>query len=238
MEPSRFESYRDTSYKFMLQHAFQAMPARINEILQREGWVHFTDFMAAVERSGRILAQFTGKPNAQTIIDRGVDFGMKEMYDLANTDAMHRLLSGAFFGEQGGDPDPQLSIDALERVGVNVWKDIAKMVFVASQQGMYVRSGRDILDSATPDTLLFLGFISQKDQTPEVILKLTKAFGLASPRHLIALTFAVADAELTSEDLDRSLGDFPMLTELVNRCPGNPHKGIVFSEVELDRPVI
>lgn len=237
MEPSRFEPYRDFSFKFLLQHAFQALPARVEEIFKREQWIHFTDFMAAIERSGRILAQFEGKPRAALIQERGLDAAMKEMYDLANTAAMHKLLSGAFFGEQEGDPDPQLSIDALSRVGVATWADIAQMVFLASQEGMYVRTGKDIFDFSTADTLLLIGFMAVKHQSPEVVLKLTKTFGLASPRHLIAITFAVASAELTPEDLDRGQGNFPLLTELVNRCPGNPHKGIVFSEVEFDRPV-
>ncbi len=238
MEPSRFEPYRDFSFKFLLQHAFQALPARINEILERERWKRFTDFMAAVERSGRLLAQYEGKPKAKIIQERGLDAAMKEMYDLANTEAMNQLLSGAFFGEQGGSPDLQLSVEALARVGVGVWGDIPKMVFVASQEGMYVQTGKDVFDFASADTLLFLGFISQKDQTPEVVLKLTKTFGLSSPRHLIALTYACASAELTPEDLDRSQGDFPKLTELVNRCPSNPYKGIVFSEVENPRPIL
>jgi len=238
VEPSRFEPYRDFSFKFLLQHAFQALPARIGQVLAREGWNHFTDFMAAVERSGRVLAQFQGKPKAKLIQERGLDVAMKEMYDLANNDAMNKLLSGAFFGEQGGDPDPGLSVEALARVGVNTWGDIAKMVFVASQEGMYVQTGKDLFDYASADTLLLLGFMEVKHQSPEVVLKLARIFGLASPRHLIALTHAVASAELTPEDLDRSMEDFERLTELVNRCPSNPHKGIVFSKVEISGPPI
>jgi hypothetical protein len=62
--------------------------------------------------------------------------------------------------------------------------------------------------------------------------KLTQAFGLPTPAHLIALSSAFWSGDLTIEDLDISIGEPDLLTELVNRCPSNPYKGIVFSAVD------
>lgn len=43
-----------------------------------------------------------------------------------------------------------------------------------------------------------------------------------------ALYYPIRAGEITIKELDAALGDGPKLTELVNKCKSNPHKGIVF----------
>lgn len=220
-----FEPYRDVAFKSILSNAFKAFPKKVEEILSREGWTHFTDFMAAVERSGRLLLRFEGPP--------GVESGRSALRILgvANTNAMNQLLSGAFFGIQNGNPDRNLSSAALFPLGVTTWHTFSMFVLeVALQAYAESTGGKTPMDVAKPDSLLFFGL--PNSQTPEVINKLTKAFGLPTPAHLIALSSAFWSGDLTIEDLDYSVGNPELLTELVNRCPSNPHKGIVFADVE------
>lgn len=46
-----------------------------------------------------------------------------------------------------------------------------------------------------------------------------------------ALYYPVRAGEISMDALDAALGDGPALTRLVNDCPSNPHKGIVFATV-------
>lgn len=43
-----------------------------------------------------------------------------------------------------------------------------------------------------------------------------------------ALYYPIRNGEITIEELDAALGNGPALSELVNKCPHNPHKGIHF----------
>lgn len=47
-------------------------------------------------------------------------------------------------------------------------------------------------------------------------------------RRYEALYYPIREGEITEEQLDAALGSGPKLTELVNKCRHNPHKGIVF----------
>lgn len=53
-------------------------------------------------------------------------------------------------------------------------------------------------------------------------------FGLVDQQHYEALYYPIREAEITAKQLDEALGSGPKLTALVNACPSNPHKGIVF----------
>ena len=224
-----FEPFRDLAFKSILSDAFKAFPRKVEQILAQEKWRHFVDFMAAVERSGRVLLQFEGPPRAEMNKKSG-DTQLR-IFGIANTNAMNQLLSGAFFGIQEGNPDRNLSSKALFPLGVTTWHTFSMYVLeVALQAYAESTGGMTPMDAAKPDSLLFFGL--PNSQTPEVMHKLSLAFGLPTPAHLIALSSAFWSGDLTIEDLDISIGEPDLLTELVNRCPSNPHKGIVFSAVE------
>jgi hypothetical protein len=53
-------------------------------------------------------------------------------------------------------------------------------------------------------------------------------FEISDQLHYEALYYPIKAGEITPEDLDRVLGDPEAITELVNKAPSNPHKGIVF----------
>jgi hypothetical protein len=53
-------------------------------------------------------------------------------------------------------------------------------------------------------------------------------FGIDSKLHYEALYYPIRSGEITAEKLDAVLGDGPAITNLVNSCDSNPHKGIVF----------
>lgn len=224
-----FEPFRDLAFKSILSDVFKAFPKKVDQILAREGWHHFVDFMGAVERSGRVIMQFEGPPRAEMLKKSG-DTALR-ILGIANTNAMNQLLSGAFFGIQEGNPDRNLSSEALFPIGVTTWHTFSMFVLeVALQAYAEATDGKTPMDAASPDSLLFFGL--PNSQTPEVMHKLSLAFGLPTPAHLIALSSAFWSGDLTIEDLDISIGDPDLLTELVNRCPSNPHKGIVFSAVD------
>lgn len=226
-----FSYFRDLAFKSILSTAFKAFPKKIEEVLAREGWQKFVDFMAAVERSGRVLMQFEGRPRAKTVEEHGADAAVQEMLSIANTDALNQLLSGAFFGEQNGEIDRSLARKALFDLGIPSWHSFSMAVMEIALQGYAeATEGKTPMDTANPDTLLFYGL--PQTHSEEVILKVTKAFGLPSPRHLIALSEVFWSGDLTMEDLDRAIGDPELLTEMVNRCPSNPFKGIVFSGMD------
>lgn len=229
-----FEPLRDAGFKSILSDAFKSFPKRVDEVLAREGWDHFTDFMGAVARSGKVLFQFEGQPSAKTIEKYGVDAAIDQMRGIANTNAMNQLLSGAFFGIQEGQVDRGLSREALFPMGITTWHTFSMAVLEkALLYYALATGGMTPMDTAKPESLLFYGL--PQSQTPEVINKLVQAFGLPTTQHLIALSSAFWSGDLTIEDLDRSVGDPELLTELVNRAPSNPHKGIVFSSV--DKPM-
>ncbi len=52
-------------------------------------------------------------------------------------------------------------------------------------------------------------------------------FGIASPKHLGALQFAVRSG-ITAYDLDRVIGDGPAITALVHGIPGQPYRDVKF----------
>jgi len=230
-----FEPFRDLAFKSILSDAFKAFPKKVDQILAREGWHHFVDFMGAVERSGRVLMQFEGPPRAEMLKKSG-DTALR-ILGIANTNAMNQLLSGAFFGVQEGNPDRNLSSKALFPIGVTTWHTFSMYVLeVALQAYAESTGGMTPMDAAKPDTLLFHGFaqetMQQAPNLEEKALKIAKAFGLPTPAHLIALSSAFWSGDLTLEDLDISIDDPGLLTEIVNRCPSNPYKGIVFSAVD------
>lgn len=228
-DPRIFEPFRDVAFKAILSEAFKAFPKKVDEVLKREGWQHFVDFMAAVERSGRVLLQFEGPPKAEMLEKSGRDALL--ILGIANTNAMNQLLSGAFFGIQEGNPDRNLSSAALFDIGVTSWRTFSMIVLEEAVAGFFaISGGMTPKDLAQPDTLLFEA-LPQANNT-EIMVKLAKAFGLPTPQHLIALSSAFYSGDLTTEDLDISIGDPELLTQLVNRCPSNPYKGIVFSAVE------
>lgn len=227
-----FEPFRDATFRVILSRAFKAFPKRVDEILARENWNHFTDFMAAVERSGRVLFQFEGKLSVKLIEIHGADAAIKTMYNIANTNAMNQLLSGAFFGIQEGEVDRRLSGEAMASLGIESWYNFSMHILnwaLAAYSEM--SGGKTPLDTAQPETLLFMG-LTDSVPTPETMNKVMKAFGMPTVEHLTAAFSAFLPGELTVEDLDHSIGDPALLTELVNRCPSNPHKGIVFSAVD------
>lgn len=53
-------------------------------------------------------------------------------------------------------------------------------------------------------------------------------YGLDSDAHFDALSKAVANGEITLQDLDAALGNGALLTKLVRQAPSNPNKTIVF----------
>jgi hypothetical protein len=222
---------RDAVFKVILQKAFKAFPRRVEEILEREGWSTFADFMGAVARSGKVLFQFEGKPKAKTLEEKGPKAALEEAYAKANTDAMHQLLSGAFFGIQEGDVDRELSVKALRPLGIGTWRDMS-MATLETAVELYrdTAGGKSPLDTAKEESRLFHEL--PQNQTVENIVRLTEAFGLPTPGHLIALSEAYWSGELTLEDLDLAVGNPELLTELVQRSPSNVDKDIVFSAVD------
>lgn len=53
-------------------------------------------------------------------------------------------------------------------------------------------------------------------------------FGIASQQHYEAIYYPARNDEISFAQLDAAYGNGPKLTELVNACPSNPHKGIEF----------
>lgn len=231
-DPLIFEIIRDAAFKNTLSRAFKAFPRKVDQILASENWNHFTDFMAAVERSGRVLFQFEGKWNEKAIKEHGHETALKLMYNVANTNAMNQLLSGAFFGEQAGEVDRGLAAEAMAQLGIESWYSFSMYILNWSLAAYSeIRGGKTPLDTAQPETLLFMG-LTDIAPMAETMNKVMRAFGMPTVQHLTAAFSAFLAGELTVEDLDRSIGDPALLTDLVNRCPSNPHKGIVFSVVD------
>lgn len=228
------EGLRDIAFKAILSKAFSAFPSHVQEILDREGWKTFGDFMGAVEHSGKVLFQFEGKPKAKTIQEKGLDAAVRETYTKANTDAMNQLLSGAFFGIQEGGVDRELSAEALSRLDIGTWRDFSMATLdFAVELYREETGGMTPLDFAHEMSVLFhqLPF----NNSEEIILKIVKAFGLPAPGHLIALSEAYWSGDLTIEDLDHAVGKPELLTELVRRSPSNQYKDVRFSAVEISR---
>jgi hypothetical protein len=232
-DPLSFEPIRDAAFKNTLSRAFKAFPRKVDQILAAENWNHFTDFMAAVERSGRVLFQFgEAKWDQKVIEEHGHETALKLSYNIVNTKAMNQLLSGAFFGIQGGDVDRTLAAAAMASLRIESWYAFSMHILTLSLAAYSEMTGGETpLDTAQPDTLLFM---SLTDMAPSaaVMNKVMKAFGMPTIQHLKAAFSAFLAGELTVENLDRSIGDPALLTEIVNRCPSNPYKGIVFSAVD------
>lgn len=226
-----FEFFRDLAFHSILSAAFKFSQKTVKQILVNEGWQKYTDFMAAVERSGRVLLQFEGKPRAKTVKKYGQDAALSQMLDIANTDAMNLLLSGAFYGIQGGQVDRGLARAAIFNVGITTWHTFSMAVMdTALLEYSQATGGKTPMDVASPDTLLFHGL--RENPPEEVMAKVSKVFGLPTIVHLIVLSKVLWSGDLTMEELDLAIGNPELLTEMVNRCPSNPHKGIVFSAID------
>ena len=61
-------------------------------------------------------------------------------------------------------------------------------------------------------------------------------FGIDSQEHFEALCIPVRKGEISVDDLDRALGNGPLLTLLVRQVPSNPHKSIEFKTPYDDFP--
>ncbi len=224
-EPA-FDRLRTAAQRGLLVKAFKIFPARLDQILGAEGWTTFTDFMAAVDRMGRVLLQFQ-RPRVKTIEEGGVQAAIDEARRKANTEAFLKLLAGAFVNKPGEEPDTDAVLEAFEPYGILSWYDFAMAVqeiaiaLYADRTG-----GQSPLDMAKPPTQMF--YHMKPDSPEEYASMVTAAFGLDTVRHLEAVLAAFYAGELTLEDLDRSVNNPGLLTEIVNRTPSNPHKGIVF----------
>lgn len=226
-----FEYFRDLAYRNILSTAFKAFPKKVEEILARKGWHKFVDFMREVEHMGRVLMQFEGKPRVKTIEKHGLTAAVDQMLAIANTDAMNQLLSEAFYGMKNEEVDRGFSRAALFDLGITTWHTFSMAVLETALLGYAAATeGKTPMDVASSDTLLFYGL--PQSHSEEVMMKVSKVFGLPTPQHLIALSSSFWSGDLTMENLDRAAGNPEMLTEMVNRCPSNPHKGIVFSAVD------
>jgi hypothetical protein len=145
---------------------------------------------------------------------------------------MTQLLSGAFFGIQEGDVDRSLAAAAMASLRIESWYAFSMHILTLSLAAYSeMTGGKTPLDTAQPDTLLFVGLMDSVP-TAEIMNQVMKSFGMPTVQHLTAAFSAFLAGELTVEDLDRSIGDPALLTEIVNRCPSNPYKGIVFSTVD------
>lgn len=224
------ENLRTEAFKAILWNAFKVFPTRVEEIFREERWNSFGDFMAAVERRGRLLFNFKVKLLLETIGKGKAEEIIRDAYDNLNTTAMHELLSAAFFGMPEGEADQELSKEALKRFQIETWRDMAaKMGFVALEVYKDL-TGRPRLEDAKLPTVLFDRL--PIDSSDAVIMELIRAFGLPTKTHLGAMIDAYRSAEITLEDLDRSIGDPEYLTKVVQRSPSNIYKGIEFSAVD------
>lgn len=226
-----FEYFRDLGFKSILSTAFKAFPKKVEEILARRDWRKFVDFMAAVEEQGRVLLQLEGKPRVKTIEKHGPDAAFIQMLSIANTDAMNQLLSDAFYGVQEQETDRGFARAALFDLGITTWHTFSMAVMETALLGYsQATGGKTPMDVASPDTLLFHGL--RVDPPEGVINKVSKVFGCTSIGHLIVLSEVFWSGDLTMEELDLTIGNPELLTQMVNRCPSNPHKGIVFSSID------
>lgn len=230
-EPA-FDSLRTAAFRGLLVKSFKVFPRKLDQILEAERWPTFVEFMAAVGRMGRVLLTFS-RPSAKTIQERGAEVAVHEKMPEANTDAMLKLLAAAFVNKPGEEPDTDAVLEAFAPYRIATWHDFAMAVHeIALAMHADRTGGGSPLDSAKPQTLIFYAGALHKtaNLTPEYIVGMVDAFGLTTPRHFEALLSAFYSGELTLEDLDRSVGNPALLTEIVNRTPSNPHKGIVFGE--------
>lgn len=61
-------------------------------------------------------------------------------------------------------------------------------------------------------------------------------FGIDSQEHFEALCIPVRKGEISADDLDRALGNGPLLTKLVRQAASNPHISIEFKTPYDDFP--
>lgn len=224
-EEPTFDGMRTTGFRGILVKAFKLFPRRLDEILQAEGWHTFTDFMAAVNRMGRVLSKFH-RPKMRVIEQKGMPAAIEDARKAANTDAMLRLLAAAFVNKPGEEPDTQAVLEAFAPYGISTWYDLA-MAVQEIALALYRRDHGEPYDQAkVPTSLFFRMNISEPD--PSSITRIAEAFGLVTPEHFEALLHAFYGGEVTLEDLDRSVGNPEILTEIMSRAPSNPHKGLVF----------
>lgn len=226
-EPA-FDSLRTAAFRGLLVKAFKVFPSRLDQILKAERWPTFVEFMAAVARMGRVLLTFS-RPSAKTIQERGAEVAVHEKMPEANTEAMLKLLAAAFVNKPGEEPDTDAVLEAFAPYQIATWYNFAMAVMdIALQMHADRAGGGSPLDSAKPQTQMFYNM--RADAPPEYVVRMVDAFGLTTDRHFEALLSAFYGGELTLEDLDRSVNNPALLTEIVNRTPSNPHKGIVFGE--------
>lgn len=226
-EPA-FDSLRTAAFRGLLVKAFKVFPRKLDQILKAERWPTFVEFMAAVERTGRVLLTFS-RPSAKTLQERGAEVAIHEKMPEANTEAMLKLLAAAFVNKPGEEPDTDAVLEAFAQYLIATWHDFAMAVMeIALAMHADRTGGASPLDSAKPQTQMFYNM--RADAPPEYVVSMVDAFGLTTPRHFEAVLSAFYGGELTLEDLDRSVNNPALLTEIVNRAPSNPYKGIVFGE--------
>lgn len=221
-----YDRLRTSAFRGLLVKAFKVFPSRLGQILEAEGWRSFTDFMAAVDRMGRVLLQFQ-RPRVKAVEEGGVRAAIDEARREANTEAMLKLLAAAFVNKPGEEPDADAVLEAFSAWNIRNWYDLSMAVETIAQALFMDRTGgQSPLDVAKPETQMFYNM--RLDAPPEYMSRVVEAFGLSTQNHLEALLSSFYAGELTLEDLDRGVRRPEILTEAVNRSPSNPHKGIVF----------
>jgi hypothetical protein len=224
------EDLRTVVFKAILSKAFDVSLARVEHLLREEGWNSFTDFMAAVERSGRVLFQFKESKKIPEMPEEKREAAVEAAYAKANTDAMNHLLSSTFFGPQSGHPDPALAIEALEPFEIDSWKKLSMTLLQLAAEVYAESTGKILLEISEPETLMLYGLEVAPDAN--IMNTVMKAFGMPTLDHLKAVYSGIKAGDLTPEDMNRAIGHPELLTELVNRSPANPYKGIRFSPVD------
>jgi GNAT superfamily N-acetyltransferase len=190
--------------------AFKVFPARVVEVMKAHGWFSFVDFMGDIARRVRMTLPDAARTDIKVL-------------QKANTEAMRAILAEAFaFG------DVKSVRRALKEVyEIDLWHHFAQTVLeIALALFSEYTRGKSPLDFAKRPTLLF--YHLRPNSPLEVLEEIVEAFGLATPRHLEAITNTFYAGELTIEDLDRAVEAPDVLTERVNRLPSNPYPVIIF----------
>lgn len=210
-EPA-FDSLRTAAFRGLLVKSFKVFPSRLDQILKAERWPTFVEFMAAVDRMGRVVLTFS-RPSAKTIQERGAETAVHEKMPEANTEAMLKLLAAAFVNKPGEEPDTDAVLEAFAPYLIATWHDFAMAVMeIALAMHAERTGGQNPLDSAKPQTQMFYNM--KADAPPEYIVRMVDAFGLTTPQHFEALLASFYGAELTFENLDLSVNNPALLTEI------------------------
>ena len=212
-----FSIIRTSAFKSILVLAFKILPAGVKQVLAANGWNSFGDFMEAVARAGQVYLKDKA-PSPERIRQHGVDAEIKHLRNLANTEAMLKLLAQVFYGE----PDEVAAFEALEPYGITSWHEMSLKTLNMALEN----SRRNHWADAKGPTKAFATL--QDSPTRERVAEVVEAFGLLSPKHFEALLEGFYHAEITVEDLDRAVNNHELMTEFARRAPSNPHKELVF----------